>query len=106
MSNRWPLAARKAARLLREADMATATITRIDAGQTGAVSIDWLARADAIAGEIAEAAARHDADESFVSEGYQRLNEEGFFKALVPAELGAAASPRAAAQPRSPSRCT
>ena len=68
--------------------MATATITRIDAGQTGAVSIDWLARADAIAGEIAEAAARHDADESFVSEGYQRLNEEGFFKALVPAELG------------------
>src|ERR1051325_1386690 len=57
--------------------MATATITRIDAGQTGTGSIDWLARADAIAGEIAEAAARHDADESFVSEGYQRLKEEG-----------------------------
>jgi acyl-CoA dehydrogenase len=65
--------------------MSVATITRIDAG-TG--KIDWLARADLIAGEIAEAAARHDADESFVSEGYQRLKEEGFFKALVPAELG------------------
>src|SRR5438045_6730205 len=65
--------------------MSVATITRIDAG-----NIDWLARADRIAEEIAEAAARHDADESFVSEGYQRLKEEGFFKALVPAELGGA----------------
>ena len=53
--------------------MSVATITRIDAG-----SIDWLARADRIAKEIAEVAARHDADESFVSEGYQRLKEEGF----------------------------
>src|SRR5262249_15068619 len=41
-----------------------------------------------IAGAIAEAAARHDADESFVSEGYRQLKEEGFFKALIPAELG------------------
>jgi acyl-CoA dehydrogenase len=31
---------------------------------------------------------RHDADETFVSEGYQLLQQEGFFKALVPAELG------------------
>ena len=73
--------------------MATATITRIETGKTGADTIgtetmDWRARADRIAGEIAEAAARHDADDSFVSEGYQRLKEEGFFKALVPAELG------------------
>jgi alkylation response protein AidB-like acyl-CoA dehydrogenase len=68
--------------------MSVATITRIDPGKTGTGSIDWLARADRIAEEIAEAAARHDADESFVSEGYQRLKEEGFFKALVPAELG------------------
>ena len=68
--------------------MSTATITRIDAGKTGTDTIDWLARADRIAGEIAEAAARHDADDSFVSEGYQRLKEECFFKALVPAELG------------------
>src|SRR5947199_3937128 len=63
--------------------MSVATITRIDAG-----NIDWLARADRIAQEIATAAARHDADESFVSEGYRLLREEGFFKALVPAELG------------------
>ena len=73
--------------------MSTATITRIDTGKTGTDTIgtetmDWRARADRIAGEIAEAAARHDADDSFVSEGYQRLKEEGFFKALVPAELG------------------
>ena len=63
--------------------MSAATMTRIDSGK-----IDWLGRADRIAGAIAEAAARHDADESFVSEGYQLLKEEGFFKALVPAELG------------------
>jgi alkylation response protein AidB-like acyl-CoA dehydrogenase len=63
--------------------MATATITRIEP-----TNIDWLARADRIAQGIAEAAARHDADESFVSEGYQFLKDEGFFKALVPAELG------------------
>src|SRR5437879_13881100 len=78
--------------------MSTATITRIatgkiDGGKTGtdrigADTIDWRARADRIAVAIAEAAARHDADDSFVSEGYQRLKEEGFFKALVPAELG------------------
>ena len=68
--------------------MSTATITRIDAGKTGTDTIDWLARADRIAGEIAAAAARHDADDSFVSEGYQRLKEEGFFNALVPAEFG------------------
>jgi alkylation response protein AidB-like acyl-CoA dehydrogenase len=68
--------------------MSVATITRIDAGKIGTGKIDWLARADRIAQEIAEAAARHDADDSFVSEGYQLLKEEGFFKALIPAELG------------------
>src|SRR5437588_11143176 len=75
--------------------MATATITRIATGKTGtdrigADTIDWRARANRIAEEFAEAATRHDADESFVSEGYQRLKEEGFFKALIPAELGGA----------------
>ena len=102
--------------------MSTATITRIDTGKTGTGTIgtetmDWRARADRIAGEIAEAAARHDADDSFVAEGYQRLKEEGFFKALIPAELGGggaeyaeicdaiAISPRAAARRHSPSRC-
>src|SRR5690242_20357401 len=73
--------------------MSTATITRIDTGKTGTDTIgmemmDWRARADRIADEIAEAAARHDADETFVTEGYALLKEEGFFKALVPAELG------------------
>jgi len=73
--------------------MATATITRIDAGKTGAgqtsaEQVDWLARADYVARKIADPAARHDADDSFVSEGYALLKEEGFFKALIPAELG------------------
>jgi len=36
--------------------MSVATITRIDAGKIGAGKIDWLARADRIAQEIAEAA--------------------------------------------------
>src|SRR5215469_2856368 len=63
--------------------MSVASMTRMDLGK-----IDWLGRADRIAADIAEAAARHDADESFVSEGYQLLKEEGFFTALVPAELG------------------
>jgi alkylation response protein AidB-like acyl-CoA dehydrogenase len=63
--------------------MSVATITKIEATE-----IDWLVRADRIAGEIAGHAARHDTDESFVSEGYRLLKEEGFFKALVPAELG------------------
>jgi len=63
--------------------MTVSTMTRLDPGK-----IDWLGRAERIAGAIAEAAARHDADESFVSEGYELLKQEGFFKALVPAELG------------------
>ena len=63
--------------------MTVSTMTRLDPGE-----IDWLGRAERIAGAIAEAAARHDADESFVSEGYELLKQEGFVKALVPAELG------------------
>jgi acyl-CoA dehydrogenase len=50
--------------------------------------IDWLARADQIAGEIASQAALHDAEESFVFDAYERLKAEGFFSALVPTELG------------------
>src|SRR5262245_66267604 len=94
MSNRWPPAERKAARPLREAEaMATTTITRIDvgktgAGQTSAEQVDWLARADHVARKIADPAAKHDADDSFVSEGYALLKEEGFFRALSPAEPG------------------
>jgi alkylation response protein AidB-like acyl-CoA dehydrogenase len=51
---------------------------------------DWVAGADAIGRQIAAAAARHDADDSFVAEGFAALKAAGFFKALVPAELGGA----------------
>ena len=48
----------------------------------------WQDRARLIADEIATYAAAHDGDDSFVSEGYALLRDAGFFKALVPAELG------------------
>ena len=41
-----------------------------------------------IAAEIAPRAAKHDVEETFVSDGYQLLKEAGFFKACVPAEFG------------------
>lgn len=53
-----------------------------------AAPIDWLARAEALAPLLADNAARHDADDSFVAENYARLKAEGFFGAHVPAELG------------------
>ena len=49
---------------------------------------EWIAKAETIAGEIAGRAAAHDADESFVADAFARLKAEGFFKALVPADLG------------------
>ena len=51
-------------------------------------SIDWCERARRVAADITDSAAGHDADDSFVTEGYARLKEEGFFTALIPAELG------------------
>ena len=48
----------------------------------------WAERAEAIAADLAEQAARHDDEDSFVADGYARLKEEGFFKALVPVEFG------------------
>jgi acyl-CoA dehydrogenase len=53
-----------------------------------AATRDWIAEAKVIAAEIEAFAERHDAEESFVTESYARLKEAGFFKALVPAELG------------------
>lgn len=50
--------------------------------------VNWLARAEDIAAAIAECAAGHDADDSFVTEGFERLKGAGFFTALVPQELG------------------
>jgi alkylation response protein AidB-like acyl-CoA dehydrogenase len=52
------------------------------------VEVNWLAAADRIAAEIGAEAGKHDAEDSFVAQGYQRLKDEGFFKAFVPAEFG------------------
>lgn len=53
-----------------------------------AAPIDWLTRAEALAPLLADNAARHDADDSFVADNYAGLKAEGFFGAHVPAELG------------------
>lgn len=49
---------------------------------------DWIAEAQTIADAIAPLADRHDGEESFVDQGYAALKQAGFFKALVPVELG------------------
>lgn len=49
---------------------------------------DWVDLADKVGGEIAATTARHDEEETFVEEGFRALKEAGFFKALIPAELG------------------
>jgi len=49
---------------------------------------DWTEITTAIAERIAPDCERHDADDSFVEEGFAQLTEAGFFKALVPVELG------------------
>jgi acyl-CoA dehydrogenase len=53
-----------------------------------AAPIDWLARAEALMPTLADNAARHDADDSFVAGNYARLKAAGFFGAHVPIELG------------------
>jgi alkylation response protein AidB-like acyl-CoA dehydrogenase len=62
------------------------SISHATAPQTA--RIDWLARADAVAGLLADNAARHDAEDSFVAENCARLKADGFFSAHVPAGLG------------------
>ena len=52
------------------------------------MTTDWTGKAEEIAAEIAQHAAAHDADDSFVAEGFAALEEVGFFSALVPDELG------------------
>src|SRR5690606_27519504 len=49
---------------------------------------NWLERAERVAAEIADCAEAHDRDDSFVEEGFAALKREGFFTALVPADLG------------------
>ena len=63
--------------------MTIETVARI-----AATPIDWRARVERLTTDIASSAAQHDAESRFVSAGYDRLRAEGFFKALVPAELG------------------
>lgn len=52
------------------------------------MTTDWTRKAEDIAAAIAEHAAAHDADDSFVAEGFAALEDAGFFTALVPTELG------------------
>ncbi|HEU4958666.1 MAG TPA: acyl-CoA dehydrogenase family protein, partial [Sphingomicrobium sp.] len=52
------------------------------------MTTDWKNKAEEIAASIAEHASKHDADDSFVSEGFAALEDAGFFTALVPTELG------------------
>ncbi|GGJ13693.1 acyl-CoA dehydrogenase family protein [Neoroseomonas lacus] len=59
-----------------------------DTQVTDHLTIDWIAAADAIGREIAATTARHDEEDTFVEEGFRALKAAGFFKALVPAELG------------------
>ena len=49
---------------------------------------DWQERARRVAAAIEAPAAAHDADDSFVTEGYAALRAEDLFSALVPGELG------------------
>ncbi|MDX2234755.1 MAG: acyl-CoA dehydrogenase family protein [Hyphomonadaceae bacterium] len=60
----------------------------INVKPTDAATIDWTARAAARAPAFAAAAARHDAEDEFVAANLQALKAEGFYKALVPVELG------------------
>ena len=52
------------------------------------VATDWTDTARQIADRIAGQCERHDAEDSFVEEGFAELTDAGFFKALVPVELG------------------
>lgn len=59
-----------------------------DAITTDLPKTDWVALADKVGREIAATTARHDEEDSFVEEGFRALKDAGFFKALIPAELG------------------
>jgi acyl-CoA dehydrogenase len=56
--------------------------------QTEAKTGGLVALADYIGSRAAERCAKHDQDESFVADSFQALKEAGFFRALVPKELG------------------
>jgi acyl-CoA dehydrogenase len=52
------------------------------------MTTNWTKKAEEIAAVIAEHAANHESDDSFVAEGFAALADAGFFSALVPDELG------------------
>lgn len=52
------------------------------------VDTNWREAAQRIATAIGPQAASHDATDAFVEEGFALLQEAGFFKALVPVDLG------------------
>ena len=52
------------------------------------MTTDWTKQAERIALAIAGHAGKHDAEDSFVTEGFAALEEAGFFTALVPADFG------------------
>lgn len=56
--------------------------------ETMNMKTDWLDEARKIAEQIAQRAAVHDADDSFVAENFALLKDAGLFRAMVPIELG------------------
>jgi acyl-CoA dehydrogenase len=53
-----------------------------------AQAIDWAAKMRELGEDFAARSAKHDEDDSFVSENYAKLKEHGAFAAGVPGELG------------------
>src|SRR4051794_2608694 len=51
-------------------------------------AIDWTAKMRELGEDFAARAAKHDEEDSFVSENYAKLKEHGAFAAGVPADLG------------------
>ncbi len=49
---------------------------------------DWMATGAEIAAFVGQNAAKHDGDESFISENYAKLRDTGMIAAAVPVELG------------------
>ena len=65
------------------------TITAPPPARSGeAPKADWPARAGQAAAMLAITAAEHDAEDSFVADGFELLKRRGFFKAHAPAEFG------------------
>ncbi|GAC1696378.1 MAG: acyl-CoA dehydrogenase family protein [Candidatus Limnocylindrales bacterium] len=62
-------------------------------GTTTRPTTDWVGVIRDLGPALAESAAKHDADDSFVAESYAALKERGFFAHAIPAELGGGGAP-------------